>query len=649
MFDKDVYLRDMKIVERLRSRTPEDKLKEIDEAVENRLERHLLQKPVPAKLDKDVVGGRNLFGVIMRPRNMDEPYRCEANYVIMTTVSGDGKPLALYVVVRVWDDWSCKLAIDYNKAMVARVLADRKMSFTSRMQTEVQTLCVLMWMQLRGRFFWNENKQSFQTSLYFDGAKRMLYSIQSDAFQAWLLAHTGITNDKADFKRLMATINSAAMNPEVSHGIVPGALFDRRGDVVYISSGDSEMVKVEPSADGSKITVVPNGTDNVVFTQGMTLAPWEIVEGPGVDPFDAEHGVAPFSTANYQSEHGRMIARMWFLSMPSCLRCYPAIVFTGKMRSGKSRTASGIFELLGMEPRLASILKNGDKDFWVVINKGGVVCFDNVDTKNEWFGDAMQLACTGGSHETRTLFENEGTTTLRSNARIILTSNNPMFASESGLADRLQIVRLGQFDGRNGKEVGDSSITRDVAANRNAVITWLARTVSKALADREPVASNVNMRHPDFADFAMRASRALNLYEDSVLALKSAEFDKAMLTIQSNTKINYVYEAMVAHFTDPVTKNDPWVGKSSEMKAEIVKLHPDLEGSKYLTDTGLGMAMTRYLDNLQTVFDLKIEKGAQTKYVFNGFSDAYAKNVQPDAGDEINDKKEGDADENAPW
>ena len=649
MFDKEAFEKDMKVLARLRARTPEDDLKRIDQEVENRLQLHLLQKPEWSPLTSDVVGGKHLFGVIYRPRNMDEPYRCEANYVLAEAVSKDGKPIARYVTIRVWEDWTCKVAIDYNKAMVARVQAENRASFTTRMQTDIQTLAVVMWLQLRGRFFWNDDRQSFQTSLYFDGRKRMLYSIQSDGFKAWLLAHTGISDDKSDFKRLMSTINSAAMNPEVSHGIRPGALFDRRGDVIYISCGDSEMAKVEASADGSKITMVPNGTDNVVFTQGATLREWELKDGPGCDPFDEANGCPPFSTANYQSEHGRMIARMWFLSLPSCLRCFPAIVFTGKMRSGKSRTASAVFELLGMKPRLATIVKNGDKDFWVVINRGGVVCFDNVDTKNDWFGDAMQLACTGGSHETRTLFENDGITTHEANARIILTSNNPMFASESGLADRLQIVRLGQFDGRNGKEVGDSSISRSIESRRDEVITWLARTVSRALADKEPVATNVNMRHPDFADFAMRASRALNLYEDSILALKSAEFDKALLTIQSNTKINYVYEAMVAYFTDPDRMNQPWNGKSSDMKAEIVKLHPDLENSKYLTDTGLGMAMGRYLDNLQTVFDLRIEKGAQTRYIFNGFTEAYAKNVNPEGVEEITDKKQEVSDENPPW
>ena len=94
MFDLIVWERDMRMLEKMRRTLPEEKLKKIDQAVEDRLELHLLQNPVPAHLDKEVVGGRNLFGVVYRPRNKDEPYRCEANYVIETTVNKDGKPLA---------------------------------------------------------------------------------------------------------------------------------------------------------------------------------------------------------------------------------------------------------------------------------------------------------------------------------------------------------------------------------------------------------------------------------------------------------------------------------------------------------------------------------------------------------------------------
>lgn len=619
-----------KFWQRKQTRLGEKKWAELVKKVEDRMPLHLLQEPESATLAKDILGGQQFFGVAMNPRTPDEPEWMESKYMLASVVASDGVAKGLFVTLRCWADWDCKTAIELNKSMVARVCADRKLNFSTRAQTEVQARAVIMWMRLRGKFFWNKNNKVNAGNLYFDSTSNILRAIHSDDFKGWLHAHSQINPKKADYDFLLNQIDSAAMNHEIANECVPGALFDRRGDVVYVSNGDAAMVRVRPAVDGEPVVeVVPNGTDSVVFTQGMTLQPWEIVEGEGEDPFEC---CPPFSTANYQSEHGRMIARMWFLGLASCLRSYPAIVFTGKMRSGKSRTAKGIFELLGAPVRLSAIRANGENDFWTVVNKGGVVCFDNVDTKNAWFGDAMQLACTDGSTESRTLFTNAETTTLRANAKMIMTSNNPMFASESGLADRLQIVRLDQFDGRNGKESGDTAITEAIAAHRNAALTWFVRTVSRALADHEPVEANVNLRHPDFAAFAMRCARSLSgaAYQQSILALKSAEFDKALLTVQNNSTTNYIYEALLARFTNPETSQGEWEVTASDLMDAIVEIHPDLEKSKYLSATSIGKALGRYFDQLAVLFAMRPPRkyGSQTKYCISGFSDMYAKNME---------------------
>lgn len=632
MNDKDQKELDrlVKFWQRKRARLGEKKWAELVKKVEDRMPLHLLQEPESATLAKDILGGQQFFGVAMNPRTPDEPEWMESKYMLASVVASDGVAKGLFVTLRCWADWDCKTAIELNKSMVARVCTDRKLNFSTRAQTEVQARAVIMWMRLRGKFFWNKNNKVNAGNLYFDSTSNILRAIHSDDFKGWLHAHSQINPKKADYDFLLNQIDSAAMNHEIANECVPGALFDRRGDVVYVSNGDAAMVRVRPAVDGEPVVeVVPNGTDSVVFTQGMTLQPWEIVEGEGEDPFEC---CPPFSTANYQSEHGRMIARMWFLGLASCLRSYPAIVFTGKMRSGKSRTAKGIFELLGAPVRLSAIRANGENDFWTVVNKGGVVCFDNVDTKNAWFGDAMQLACTDGSTESRTLFTNAETTTLRANAKMIMTSNNPMFASESGLADRLQIVRLDQFDGRNGKESGDTAITEAIAAHRNAALTWFVRTVSRALADHEPVEANVNLRHPDFAAFAMRCARSLSgaAYQQSILALKSAEFDKALLTVQNNSTTNYIYEALLARFTNPETSQGEWEVTASDLMDAIVEIHPDLEKSKYLSATSIGKALGRYFDQLAVLFAMRPPRkyGSQTKYCISGFSDMYAKNME---------------------
>jgi hypothetical protein len=140
------------------------------------------------------------------------------------------------------------------------------------------------------------------------------------------------------------------------------------------------------------------------------------------------------------------------------------------------------------------------------------------------------------------------------------------------------------------------------------------------------------MRHPDFAAFAMRCARALSsdVYKQSILALKSAEFDKALLTIQNNSTTNYIFEALSARFTNPATADQEWDGTASDMMAAIVEIHPDLDKSKYLSATSIGKALGRYFDQFAVLFEMRPPRkyGSQTKYLVGGFSDMYAKNVE---------------------
>lgn len=493
---------------------------------------------------------------------------------------------------------------------------------TSRQYQDLEARVVVMWMQARGRFFFDSKLRDEASALYFDAAHNLgngrrggyLMRIGSDEFTNWVAAHAP---SKADCKRrdskILRTVGMAALNPEVSTGVEPGNLWDRRGDVIYISNGDSEIVRVS----AEKVELVPNGTDDVVFLAGKTLRPWKLLDGPGEDPFKT---AKVFAGANYESPHGMMIVRLWFLALFACLKAKPALVFTGKRRSGKTRMAEGISDLLGIENRCAAIQEKGEDDFWVSVDAGGLVTFDNVDTKNSWFGDAMQLACTKGGREKRKLYSEE-LRTFRSRAAIILTSNNPSFATESGLSDRTQICRLGPFDAKNGKKTDDAALTRDVEARRDAALTWVARTLSRALGDGGAVEDNVNMRHPDFADFAMRCARSLGCYQEGVNALKSAEFDKALFVLQNDRVANMIVDVLKA-------AGGVWSGTSTEMVAAIQTEFSFSQSEKGVSPTAVGIVLNKYLEELLVLFDgCRPDKRARVKrYKFTGFSQAYSAN-----------------------
>ena len=513
------------------------------------------------------------------------------------------------------EDVFARSYLRYIRAYDVRVM-------TSRQYKDLEARVVVMWMQARGRFFFDSKLRDEASALYFDAAHNLgngrrggyLMQIGSDEFKNWVAAHAP---SKADCKRsdskILSTIGMAALNPEVSTGVEPGNLWDRRGDVIYISNGDSEIVRVS----AEKVELVQNGTDDVVFLAGKTLRPWKLLDGPGEDPFETSK---IFAGANYESPHGRMIVRLWFLALFACLNAKPALVFTGKRRSGKTRMAEGISDLLGIENRCVAIHEKGDDDFWVSVDAGGLVTFDNVDSKNSWFGDAMQLACTKGGREKRKLYS-EKVRTFRSRAAIILTSNNPSFATESGLSDRTQICRLGPFDAKNGKKTDDAALTRDVEARRDAALTWVARTLSKALGDGDAVEDNVNMRHPDFADFAMRCARSLGCYQEGVNALKSAEFDKALFVLQNDRVANMIVDVLKA-------AGGVWSGTSTEMVAAIQTEFSFSQSEKWVSPTAVGIVLNKYLEELLVLFDgCRPDKRARVKrYKFTGFSQAYSAN-----------------------
>lgn len=604
--------------------------KDVMERAEKRLYHHLMQELQEERFDdkeaketefRQDFGNEKVFGQKSEtpPPMPGMPWSIEARYPVFASVE-KAKMRTKYVTLRVWDDIKLDRSIAINQRMVQSV-TDGGVKKDALL--EVMTVTVVMWLRLRGQFFWlqreNVDTRDSSESMYFDGKDRKLMKINSGEFRDWLFGHSGISpaNERA-WKQMFESVKAASTNPDVSRPCVPGNLFDRRGDRIYISNGSQYMARVSPG----KVEIVDNGTDGIVFAVGKTLKEWTLLpEEEGRDPFD---GTQLFGGANYESKHGKMILRLWFLSLASCLKNYPALLFVGRYRSGKSRTAQGVLELLGVPKALGAIRDNGEEDFWATLNGGGVTCFDNVDSSNKWIGDAMQLACTGGSTQRRKLFTDNEISVLSANAKIMMTSNNPQFASVSGLSDRLQTVLLGPFTAKVGKESKDSELTREIEDIRSAAFTWMAYTLSRALADHDVVAKNVNRRHPDYADFALRCSRALSLYDEGLEALQAAEFNKAIISLQNDRLTNMIYESLRRE----IESVGSWTGTASNMLELIKRNFETDDWDRMLTNRAIGKVMNKHIDEFFTCFTGNHPKEycGRTQYTFNGFTQEFITN-----------------------
>ena len=459
-----------------------------------------------------------------------------------------------------------------------------------------------IWLLMRGSFFWNADFRDFATCMFLDRDERSckLMRVMSDEFFAFVGANARLEDvdpKKGDMAKILGLVKQIAVSADYARGVVPSNSWDRRGQVIYISSGDTEMCRVD--AEGVKM--VQNGTDGVVFLRGKTLAPWKICSDGGIDPFAT---AAIFQGASFADSNGLMNARLWTLNLFANHSTKPPLLITGGAGSGKTRMAKGIKEILGMRQDgkidlSVQQIEDGDKGldaFWATVNDGKLEVFDNFDTKVRWASDTLQTAATDGQTKRRTLYTNFGVSILRANASIILTSNNPIFSTEGngGLADRLITIPLSL----NRSVSRDVELSREIAEKRDEYLTWIARTLSKVLADDKPVNASVNRRHPDYGVFSVKIGRAIGDEPGAVAALGAAEADKALLPLKN--------DIVTKEILDVLRENGwKWSGTSGEMSEAIIAAQGDDADDKtrqIYSARRVGKAFNKYLRQFSIIF-----------------------------------------------
>jgi hypothetical protein len=407
------------------------------------------------------------------------------------------------------------------KGQIVAVLTDGDLGGSER--NDAVARLVVESLTNRGAFYYHQQHRDFSTAMFFDAETKRLLRVQADAFVAWLSTLTGINRGAPVFKYVQAAVETAALSGDKTTGIIPEAYFAARPGAFYISNGDGQAVKIT----SGHVALVDNGTDAVLFGAGCTLSPWTLTEP--VDPFTT---CRLFAGANYADPHGKMLLKLWLLSLPTMPTCKPPLVIAGAIRSGKTRIVRGICELFGL-PQCVEEPGDNEKSetgFWVGMDSGGLLCLDNVDSRVAWLADAIASASTGAGKFPRKLYTDNQRIELRPRAWLALTTCNATFAADAGLADRLIVVRMNQRTG----ETSDETLSTEITANRDAALSWIARTLADALADTVPTPSGLNRRHPDFAALAVRIGRALGCEAEAVAALTAAESDKSRFCLEND-------------------------------------------------------------------------------------------------------------------
>jgi hypothetical protein len=370
--------------------------------------------------------------------------------------------------------------------------------------TKIAKLVVLA-LEKFGRFYSHADLRDFDSAMFFDAHRKRLERVRANAFAAWLSEWLKVNRAGGLFKYIMAAVETAALSGANTTGILPETFWAARPGALYLSNGDGGIVKITAAG----VELVDNGTDAVLFSVGRTLAPWKLTTPR--DPFET---CSLFRNAHSSAGHGRLLLQVWFYSFATMPRSKPPLVAVGEIGSGKTRTLKGIAELYGIAFRAAKVEEQLEPNFWTNVNEGGVFTLDNADSKCRWLPDAVAAAATDGCSQRRKLYTNSETVTLRANSWLAITSANPTFGNDAGLADRLLLVRME----RSGEDTSDAALTDEILAARDAGLSHIADTLHRALADTAPTPHGLNARHPDFAAFAVRIGRALNREADAITA-----------------------------------------------------------------------------------------------------------------------------------
>lgn len=540
-----------------------------------------------------------LCGTSKRVRVVELPQERDGHEVkdVSDFLSAGAEASDLFALIDAAKDWQPNAIESHEKSncwirgeIISLLLADIPRA-TKRVRIADRVVEAL---QKLGHFYYHADLRDFDSAMFFDAERKRLERIRSDAFIAWLSEWLGINRADSVFRFVLAAIETAALSGSQTTGIIPENFWASRPGAIYLSTGDGAAVKITRDS----VQLVDNGTDAVLFAAGRTLAHWRLI--PPRDPFVT---CSLFRDAHCSATHGRDLLQLWLYSVATNPGSKPPLCLAGEIGSGKTRLAKGFAELLGVPFVAAKVEEDGESQFWPAIDQGGIFTLDNADSKCRWLADALAIAATAGCSPRRKLYTNAETVTLRARAWLCVTTANPTFASDAGLADRLLLVRME----RHGDETSDARLTQEILAAREGALSHLAQTLSRALADDAPVPSKLNARHPDFASFAVRIGRALGRETQTIAALRTAEADKASFCLENDN----IAAALLGHLESAKS----FTGTAAELVPHLIAVDPELVSR--LSAKSLGKRLSGLWPHLTASLNASKQKNRDGTTIFS--------------------------------
>ncbi len=342
----------------------------------------------------------------------------------------------------------------------------------------------------RGRLYYDVERRE---AMYYDGKEVMAIEKTSTPWKVLLNTRYHVTEGEDEYHPVNA--NLYVITVQTGEPVTPRYFshFDTARKLLYINCNNGKMVRL----DGSQINIIDNGSDGVLFKNTRLSEPWDVSQyqsitnySPGAvyEPCETTLHDAIFAVPNYSGvdtsnaaspTQSAQLARIWFYSLffPELLEARPHLVMNGPTESGKTMIFQLMHNLLNGPRSTVESVPDSQMNFETAISNAHHLFYDNVDTPNKWFTDAIAECATGIQFTRRLLYTTNESISYNVQCFLGLTTRDAWFA-RADVATRMIVLEVERREYKQNPRF----ILNRVRNNRNVLWSHLLLDLNKLVA-----------------------------------------------------------------------------------------------------------------------------------------------------------------------
>lgn len=422
---------------------------------------------------------------------------------------------------------------------------------------------------------------------YFDQREYSLLSIHDTEFRARINHWFDINGSESTWKFVLENIQTEAILNGTETTVHSFAHYGM--GKLYIYKGENEVFLI--SSDG--ITVVPNGTDEILFLNS-TLEPIPYSRDSPSASVNRILTIPNFQgSSNLFPQQEEKLFRLWLYSLffESLLPTKPLLLFLGVKGSGKTMGLKAVLRLLlGAKGQVLTLNRDKEDAFLASVTRNYLVAFDNVDGYIKWLPNHLATVATGGDLPLRKLYTTNELVQYPVKCFLALTSRDPDSLTRDDVADRLLTLRVDRL--KEFKPEGE--ILKEIDETRPSIWKDLLTTLQRlVLALQDYVPQSSYHRLADFAAIAMVIGPQVGIPVEEVRdILNGMDSEKSELALEHNE----LFPLLLRWLEEKEAEGQEWIDSATlfnEMKdmAETAKEKFPFKDSR---------SMSRQLKNLKT-------------------------------------------------